>query len=102
MCALEAMDKSLRDLGIFWEGQVQQLKAVVMTESPFPPQDDIAQHLAMWRNTRSTIPRVVSSISASSDAVQVCPVGEPPKYSRRKQGFLAKILFWSNRHKVTI
>ena len=88
MDALEVMGTSLLDLDIFWKDQVQQLSAVVRTESSFlPSRDDIAQYSAMWRNTQSVMQSVVSSISASSDAVQVDPVGAPAKYSPKKLGF---------------
>lgn len=83
--ALELMGTSLRDLDIFWKDQVQQLSAVARTE--FPSRDHISQSSDMWRNTQSVMQRVVSSISASSDAVQVDPVGATKKYPHRKQGF---------------
>lgn len=92
--ALRMMGTSLRDLDTFWRDQVDQLAAVAKPGSMFrPSKEELRQSAEMWRRNQSALQRVISSISASSDAVQVDPVGAPER--RKERGRSKKGGFWS-------
>ena len=76
--ALAVIDTSLRDLNVFWRDQVDQLASASKPGSTFRlTKEELRRAEEMWKRYQSVLQRVISSISASSDAVQVDPVGAP-------------------------
>ena len=93
--ALDAIRTSLHDLDVFWKDQVDQLTSAAKPGTIFRlTKEDLRRLEDTWRGYQSVMQRVMSSISASSDAVQVDPIGAP---QRRKGAGDSKggTSFWS-------
>jgi hypothetical protein len=83
--ALAVIGTSLLDLDVFWKDQVDQLASASKLGGKFRlTNDDLRRSAETWGRYQSVLQRVISSISASSDAVRVNPVGAPQ--GRNKQG----------------
>jgi len=74
--ALDAIGTSLRDFVRVWEGQIDDLLAIQSKPGDaVPKSQELKNHMERWGRYRREIQIGVSSISASSDAAAVNPVG---------------------------
>lgn len=93
--ALNVIGNSLRHLGIFWTDQMDQLivgRKPVLTFRLMTK--DLSRHAETWRRYQCIPQEAISSISRSSDAIQVEPVGAPRRLTETKDSVKAHS-FWN-------